>query len=214
MAKDWTGNYNSIFKTLGASSHTEEEREENDYYATDPNTLIPLLKKEKLSKQIWECACGGGHLAKVLISNGYDVKATDLIDRGYGVSDIDFLKCYDKFEGDILTNPPYKYALEFVEHALELIPKGNKVIMFLKLTFLEGQERRRLFDTMQLSKVYVFSKRQQCAKNGIFTGSSAVAYAWFVWIKGSNDAPIIEWIDDVNIKKENEKQYSIFDFLE
>lgn len=60
MAKDWSGNYNSIFKTLGASSHTKEEREENDYYATDPDTLIPLLKKEKINHQIWECACGGG----------------------------------------------------------------------------------------------------------------------------------------------------------
>lgn len=107
---------------------------------------------------------------------------------------VDFLQDKNIFNGDILTNPPYKYALEFVEHALELIPKGNKVIMFLKLQFLEGQERRRLFDTMQLSKVYVFSKRQQCAKNGIFSGSSAVAYAWFVWIKGYNDSPIIEWI--------------------
>lgn len=36
MKRDWTGNYNSIFKTLGASSHTDEEREVNDYYATDP----------------------------------------------------------------------------------------------------------------------------------------------------------------------------------
>ena len=30
MAKDWTGNFNSIYKTLGASNHTEEEREEHD----------------------------------------------------------------------------------------------------------------------------------------------------------------------------------------
>ena len=194
MAKDWNGNYNSVFKTLGASSHTEQEREANDYYATDPSVLKPLIDHEKISHSVWECACGGGHLAKTLSSNGFNVKATDLIDRGYGTPDIDFLKCNELFNGDILTNPPYKYALEFVEHALKLIPKGNKVIMFLKLQFLEGQERRRLFDTMQLSKVYVFSKRQQCAKNGIFTGSSAVAYAWFVWIKGYNDAPIIEWI--------------------
>lgn len=58
--KDWTGNYNSIFKTLGASSHTEEEREANDYYATDPATLEPLLEKEHISNNVWECACGGG----------------------------------------------------------------------------------------------------------------------------------------------------------
>lgn len=137
---------------------------------------------------------GGGHLADVLKLNGYNVRATDLIDRNYGESGINFLEQQEQYNGDILTNPPYKYALEFVEKALELIPKGNKVIMFLKLQFLEGQERRRLFDTMQLAKVYVFSKRQQCAKNGIFTGSSAVAYAWFVWIKGHHDLPQIEWI--------------------
>lgn len=210
MAKDWTGNYNSIFKTLGSSSHSEEEREENDYYATDPATLKPLFQKENISNKIWECACGGGHLSKELEKNGYQVKSTDLIDRGYGISGIDFLSCEEKFEGDILTNPPYKYALEFVEHALELIPVGHKVIMFLKLQFLEGQERRRLFDTMQLAKVYVFSKRQMCAKNGKFEGSSAVAYAWYVWIKGYNDLPKIEWIDDVVACNEEK---TIYDFL-
>ena len=63
-SKDWTGNYNSIYKTLGASSHSKEERETNDYYATDPNTLIPLLERETIDKNVWECACGSGHLAK------------------------------------------------------------------------------------------------------------------------------------------------------
>lgn len=117
-----------------------------------------------------------------------------MIDRGYGTSGVNFLKCENLFDGDILTNPPYKYALEFIEHALDIIPRGRKVIMFLKLQFLEGQERRRLFNTNQLARIYVFSKRQQCGKNGVFTGSSAVAYAWFVFIKGWNHKPVIEWI--------------------
>lgn len=197
--KDWNGNFNSVFKTLGASNHTDKERENNDYYATDPSVIYPLLEKENISHNIWECSAGGGHLSRELEKNGYNVLSTDLVDRGYGKSGVDFLKQTQKFDGDILTNPPYKYAQEFVEHSLELINDGSKVIMFLKLTFLEGQQRRRLFDTMQLKKIYVFSKRQQCAKNGIFTGSSAVAYAWFVWVKGYNDLPKIEWIDKVNI---------------
>lgn len=132
--------------------------------------------------------------SKKLIEYGFNVVASDLIDRGYGVSGIDFLKWDNLYDGDIITNPPYKYALEFVEHALKIIPCGRKVIMFLKLQFLEGQERRRLFDTNQLAKVYVFSKRQQCGKNGVFSGSSAIAYGWFVFIKNYNDKPIIEWI--------------------
>lgn len=155
---------------------------------------------------------GGGHLSKALIEKGYKVKSTDIIDRGFGIGGINFLDQQELFEGDILTNPPYKYALEFVEHALELVKNGSKVIMFLKLTFLEGQERRRLFDTMQLKKVYVFSKRKQCAKNGVFSGSSAVAYAWFIWEKGSKQLPQIEWIDKVDLDT-MPGQNSIYDFL-
>lgn len=33
MAKDWTGGNAAVFKTLGASNHTEHERQSEDYYA-------------------------------------------------------------------------------------------------------------------------------------------------------------------------------------
>lgn len=49
------------------------------------------------------------------------------------------------WDGDILTNPPYKYAKEFIEHAMTIIPDGRKVFMFLKLQFLEGKARGELF---------------------------------------------------------------------
>ena len=49
------------------------------------------------------------------------------------------------FSGDIITNPPYKYALEFVEHALNIVQQGRKVAMFLKLTILEGKARKAFF---------------------------------------------------------------------
>lgn len=44
MAKDWTGNGKSTFITLGASNHTNKEREINDYYATDPIAIDALLR--------------------------------------------------------------------------------------------------------------------------------------------------------------------------
>ena len=47
----------------------------------------------------------------------------------------------EMWDGDILTNPPYKYAKEFIEHAMTIIPDGRKVFMFLKLQFLEGKAR-------------------------------------------------------------------------
>ena len=135
--KDWTGNKNSIYKTLGASNHTDKEREENDYYATEPKAVELLCQLEKFNEWIWENACGEGHLSKELIKQGYQVYSSDLIDRGYGMNPIDFLQ-YDKtWHGDIITNPPYKFAKEFIEKSMEVINEGNKVAMFLKIQFQE-----------------------------------------------------------------------------
>ena len=144
--KDWTGNSRSAHATLGARNYALEERETNDYYATEPKALELLLQEETFSKNVWECACGEGHLSKVLKAHGFKVLSTDLIDRGYGLGGIDFLQWNSPFDGDIITNPPYKFALEFVEKALELITDGHKVAMFLKLQFLEGKARRAFFD--------------------------------------------------------------------
>jgi hypothetical protein len=132
-----------------------------------------------------------------LSRGGYLVYSTDLVDRGYeGTIFKDFLKYASGNSMDIITNPPYKYAKEFVEHALDISIYGVKVAMFLKLTFLEGKARKKLFKKYPPKIVYVFSNRIKCAKNGNFakTGSSAVAYAWFVWEKGFNGKPTIEWI--------------------
>ena len=91
MGKDWTGNGKSIFTTLGASNHTEKEREINDYYATDPIAVDALLQGgAELNHKIWECSAGQGHLSERLIELGYEVRSTDLIDRGYGEGGIDF----------------------------------------------------------------------------------------------------------------------------
>lgn len=69
-----------------------------------------------------EPACGAGHLSEMLKSYGYEVISSDLYDHGYGVVGQDFLKSEIKAEC-FLTNPPFKFALEFVEHAVEHVYK-------------------------------------------------------------------------------------------
>lgn len=201
--KDWTGNSKTTFVTLGASNHSEGEREVNDFYATDPESLEIFLKALerdgfKLHKRIWECACGQGHLSRVLENNDYYVMSTDLIDRGYGRGNLNFLESSSEngVERDILTNPPYKYAKEFVEHSLEILKDGYYCIMFLKIQFLEGQERRKLFNKYPPKYVYVNSARQTCYINGDMSKkmSSASCYCWFIWEKGFTGEPIIRWI--------------------
>lgn len=188
----------SVFATVGATNHAKGVREKDDYYATDPIALELLLERESFSRDVWECACGEGHLSKVLKAHGYNVLSTDLVDRGYGTGGIDFLSDDRKFDGDIVTNPPYKYAKEFVERAMDAVSDGHRVAMFLKLTFLEGKARRELFDKYPPKYIYVTSSRISCCKNGDFSkeqraNNSALAYAWFIWEKSFDGEPTVRW---------------------
>ena len=120
------------------------------------------------------------------------------MDRGYG--EVKNFFDIDRWYGDIVTNPPYKYAKEFVEHALDIVPQGSMVAMFLKLTFLEGQKRKELFKKHPPKYVFVSSSRLQCAKNGDFVRygkgvNTAVAYAWYIWIKGYTGETVIRWVN-------------------
>ena len=198
QVRDWTGNSRSAHATLGARNYAQNEREQNDYYATEPKALELLLDIETFDPYVWECSCGEGHLSEVLKNRGYIVKSTDLIDRGYGIGGVDFLQHTEMHNGDIITNPPYKYAQEFVEHAIEIIPKGNRVAMFLKLQFLEGKSRRKMFEKFPPEYVYVSSSRLCCAMNGDFekyAKSNAVTYAWFIWRKGYTGEPRVRWFN-------------------
>lgn len=200
MNKDWTGNAKSVFTCNGARNFALEEREKNDYYATEPRAVELLLELEKFTPYVWEPACGEGHISDVLIKHGYKVRSTDLIDRGYGEGNVDFLKTTGENSMDIITNPPYKYAKDFVEHALRISTDGTKVAMFLKLTFLESKARRKLFEKYPPKVIYVSSSRLQCAKNGDFEKfgkgvGTAMAYGWYIWEKGYKGETVVRWFN-------------------
>ena len=164
-----------------------------------PKAVELLLEVERFNKHIWECACGEGHISKVLEAAGYDVRSTDIVDRGYGTGGVDFLDGEHRWDGDIITNPPYKHAKEFVEKAIQSVKDGAKVAMFLKLTFLESKSRKELFAKYPFKTLYVSSSRLQCAKNGDFakykSAGTAVAYGWYVWEKGFKGLPSVRWIN-------------------
>lgn len=188
---------------LGASNHSTTQREQDDYYATDPRALEQLLELESFSPHVWECACGEGHLSDVLKAHGYDVKSSDLVDRGYAGTEVkDFFQITQDdivadYQRDIITNPPYKCCQAFVEHALDIAKEGTKIVMFLKVQFLEGQARRALFEKHPPKTIYVSSSRITCAKNGDFQKkqNSVIAYAWFVWQKGYRGDTVVKWFN-------------------
>lgn len=197
MARDWKGGTASAFKTIGASNHCDHDRADKDYYATEPAATDWLVRIEKFHGPILEPSCGEGHISRQLIKAGYTVVSRDIADRGYGEV-ADFLSPDNtRWDGDIVTNPPYAFARQFVEKALSIVSDGRKIAMFLKLTFLEGKHRAELFKLCPPRRVWVSHSRLKCAKNGDFehTDGSATAYAWFVWEKGFKGTPEIHWFN-------------------
>ena len=188
--------YAIVSRFIGSHNMSTEDRQAEDFYATAPEAAEWLVLIEDLDRNIWECACGAGHLSKVFEDHGYNVRSTDLIDRGYGQGGIDFLQTSEAWDGDIVTNPPYKHAEDFIKHALELVPDGKKVCMFLKIQFLEGKARKKMFEEYPPARVWVSSSRIKCGNNGVFTSSaSMMALAWYIWEKGYKGDTVLKWFN-------------------
>lgn len=178
-------NKSSVFANIGASSHSTYEREKNDYYSTDEEAIRLLHKYNLLDKDIpyWETACGGGRLAKELKRLGYNVtKETDLFDRGYGDVGVDFFKCHEVFQGNTITNPPYKYINDWIKHSLDVT--SNKAYIFGRIQTIETKSRYdKIFKDNPPVLICPFVKRVKCYLNddSFANKSSAVCYAWFIW---------------------------------
>lgn len=168
------------------------DREKDDFYATPSEATEALLKVESFNGKIYEPCCGQGHISKVLIKHGYNVESTDLVDRGFGQPKIDFLMELQPRD-NIITNPPYgRLLIEFVRQCQNL--SKYKIALLLKLTFLEGQERKSFFEMYPPIRVHVFSKRIALMKNGDSYDGGMMALAWFVWEKGNKSKPLVNWL--------------------
>ena len=170
-------------------------RERDDFYPTPPIATLALLSVEPFVGSIWEPACGDGAISKVLEAAGYEVLSTDLINRGYGTPNRDFLLEYQTRADNIVTNPPFKFAEEFAEHALTRTT--GKVAMLCRLGWLEGKARRRMFTETPLARVWVFSSRVPMLRGGTDAGKGGggmIAFAWFVWDHAHTGAPTLGWL--------------------
>ncbi|WP_245451618.1 hypothetical protein [Mesorhizobium waimense] len=109
-----------------------------DYFPTPAWATHALMENETFTGEIWECACGDGAMSRVLASRGNPVRSSDLFDRGFGTSGIDFNTAKTPAD-NIVTNPPYNSAESFVRSGVKLA--RNKFALLLRLAFLEGANR-------------------------------------------------------------------------
>jgi hypothetical protein len=137
-------------------SSFKEKRQGQDFYPTPDHATLSLLANETFTGSIWEPACGDGAISKLLLTQYPAIYSSDLHDWQYGETGVDFLSSHRRTH-NVVTNPPYKLAQEFVEHALAV--SEHKVAMLLKLNFLEGQRRKSMFAKTPL-------KQSTCSPNG------------------------------------------------
>lgn len=171
------------------------ERHRDDFYPTPPAGTRALLAVEKFTGPIWEPACGEGDMSRVLSEAGHTVISTDLNDYGYGEPRVDFLMEWQPRAANIVTNPPFKHAEDFARKALELTT--GKVAMLCRLAWLEGKQRRELFEGTPLARIWVFSGRLHMERGKLAGPSGAggmIAFAWFVWEHGHKGAPSLGWV--------------------
>jgi hypothetical protein len=170
-----------------------EGRPEYDFYPTPERGTLALLNHEIFNGDIWECACGDGSMGKVIETFGYNIIATDLFPRDYGY-ELDFLTSTKLLAPNIVTNPPFKFAQQFLEHALEL--GVRKLALLCKIQFLEGVKRSIILENSPLSKVLVFRRRLTIMREGTKPkGGGMMTYAWFIWEKELfKSCPRIDWI--------------------
>lgn len=152
-------------------------RRKDDFYATPWEATVALYREigGHVPEHVIEPACGDGAIGKLLELYGHRVVATDLVDRGYGQGGVDFLSnvVLAAPEAMIWTNPPFKYAREFIDNALLTTPM---VALLVKAQFWHAANRFELFHR---TKPSVFPLTWRLDFTG--GGNPTMDCSWCVW---------------------------------
>ena len=168
-----------------------------DLYETPAAAVEALIRVENLPLSIWECAAGRGSIVNVLRAHGHHVIASDVNDYGFPLDFVaDFLTTVlpPKGVGAIVSNPPYRFAEQFVANALDLVPR---LYLLLRLAFIESQRRTDILEHRGLARIHVFRKRLPIMHRDGWTGpraSSAIPFSWFVWDRAHRGPTIVDRI--------------------
>ena len=213
-----------VFKLMG--SHSATERAKDDFYQSSPeiaNALFECVKAGIKGNKVYaaglentvviDSSAGTGVLLEPFKKVCWYQIGYDIADRGcenvriqdwFSVDMRELAKeiWFDRHPKIIVQNPPFKLALEFVQHGLELLNKGELLFSLHRIQFLESRERfAKLYGNKQKPKyVFVFANRVTCVAPDVPNkGQGAMCYAWFMWQKGFRGNTQIKWIVDGRI---------------
>lgn len=167
------------------ANKSAKDRSESDFYATPENATIALLNYLQIptNSTIWEPACGNGNISEILIKYGFKVYSTDLYNRGYGKSGIDFLTAQNINCDFIITNPPFSISKQFIEKCISL---QTPFALLLKSQYWHAEGRRELFFKHTPKAILPLTWRPDFlyGKKG---GAPTMKCLWTVWGIGPSE---------------------------
>ncbi len=173
-------------------------REANDWYVEPEWCSLRLFEEEAFSGSIYDPACGRGTIVISALKTGRVAAGSDLINRGWDstLTPLNFLQS-DHHRDNIVSNPPYGIAEQFVERALTLA--SRKVAMLLPSKWVHGDKRSRWLAQTPLSRIWFLTPRPSMPPGHVLAaggkpGNGTVDYAWFVWLQGYAGQPEVSWL--------------------
>jgi hypothetical protein len=95
----------------------------------------------------------------------------------------------------IVTNPPFKHALQWIVKSLEDAPYSA---FLLRSNFLESQKRLPLFRDHPPARVWISTRRAPMMHRYGWVGkqaSSNMTFAWFIWDATATEKRQLHWFD-------------------
>lgn len=167
------------------------DRDPNDWYVEPYECSLALFDLETFEGKVWDPACGRGNILRSAISSNIDAIGTDIVVRNESCSKkMNFLEEEPDFEfQNIVSNPPFGVAEDFVRKSIEIVPAGGKVAMILPMVWLSGfSSKRDWLPYSPLKKYFSISPRPSMPPGavieaGVKAGNGTKDFAWFVWEK-------------------------------
>jgi hypothetical protein len=154
-------------------------------------------RAEYLPQCIWEPAAGEGAIVRPLQAAGFTVLASDIVDYGLsGCAIVDYLKAkpHPTVQG-VVTNPPFKLAVQFAEKALREVPY---LALLLRTNFLGSKTRLPFFRRHPPARIWISSRRLPMMHRYGWQGPRApsnTCFGWFVWDARSSQKRLVDWFD-------------------
>lgn len=168
-------------KNIGAAMNGGNGKREkgDEFFPTAEGTtraLIPTLREIGWPNDVWENACGAGHISKQLLAAGFNVFSSNLTDRGYGRIGVNFMSQDRPLAPSIITNPPFSLSDEFLVHAQTILGIDH-IAMLLPSGLYHAKNRVELFAMHKPSLILPLTWRLDVTGEGRPTMNCS----WYIW---------------------------------